>query len=53
MAADISVKDTTPEKVANTISYLIKQGKMKEGGIGLYSSFVHYDIQGKKVRWHK
>lgn len=53
MAADITVRDNSSEKVANTISKLIKDGKMKEGGIGLYDSFVHYDIQGKKVRWTK
>jgi hypothetical protein len=26
---------------------------MKEGGLGLYNSWVHYDIRGKKIRWDK
>ena len=24
---------------------------MKEGGVGLYNGFVHYDIRGTKARW--
>jgi len=24
---------------------------MKEGGLGLYNTFVHYDIRGTKARW--
>lgn len=50
-ASDIVVRDMTPKKVAKTILKLIKQGKIKEGGVGLYNGFVHYDIRGKKARW--
>lgn len=50
-ASDIVVRDMTPKKVAKTILKLIKNGKMKEGGVGLYNGFVHYDIRGKKARW--
>jgi len=34
---------------------LIRAGKMKEGGVGLYVSqgFVHYDIRGTRARWRK
>jgi uncharacterized protein YcbK (DUF882 family) len=53
MASDIHVKEYTSKALAEMIEYLIKEGKMKQGGLGVYDSFVHYDIQGKKVRWHK
>ncbi len=51
MASDISVKNYTPKKLARTIKKLIRQGKMKQGGIGLYNGFVHYDIRGYAARW--
>ena len=50
-ASDITVRDLTPKKLARTILKLIKAGKMKQGGIGLYNGFVHYDIRGTKARW--
>jgi hypothetical protein len=51
MAADIKVKDYTPKQVYDTIESLISQGKMKKGGLGLYSTFVHYDVRGYNARW--
>jgi uncharacterized protein YcbK (DUF882 family) len=52
-AADIRVDDLTPEEVANAIEYLISEGKMLQGGLGRYNTFVHYDIgfNGKRRRW--
>jgi len=50
-ASDITSKNITPKKLARTILKLIKEGKMDEGGVGLYNGFVHYDIRGKKARW--
>lgn len=50
-AADITAKGYTPRKLAAVIERLIKAGKMKQGGIGIYPGFVHYDIRGKKARW--
>tara|TARA_R110000823_G_scaffold307046_1_gene429609 strand:- start:188 stop:583 length:396 start_codon:yes stop_codon:yes gene_type:complete len=50
-ASDITARDITPKKLSKTILKLIKQGKMYEGGIGLYNGFVHYDIRGTKSRW--
>tara|TARA_R110001632_G_scaffold1171_5_gene4736 strand:- start:2928 stop:3323 length:396 start_codon:yes stop_codon:yes gene_type:complete len=50
-ASDIVVRDMTPKKLARTILKLIKSGKMKQGGVGLYNGFVHYDIRGTKARW--
>lgn len=50
-AADISVKSKTPKQLAVVIEKLIAEGKMKQGGIGIYPGFVHYDIRGTKARW--
>ena len=49
--ADINVKGLSPKELAAKIESLIKSGKMKQGGIGTYSNFVHYDIRGTKARW--
>jgi len=50
-AADITAKSYTPKKLAALIEKLIKAGRMKQGGIGIYPGFVHYDIRGKRARW--
>jgi len=50
-ASDITVKGMTPKEVALVIEGLIEKGKMLQGGIGVYSTFVHYDIRGTKARW--
>ena len=49
--ADINADGYTPKELAKEIEKLIKEGKMKEGGIGVYKGFVHYDIRGTKARW--
>ena len=51
LAADIKVAGMTPKEVALVIEALIEQGKMKQGGIGIYPSWVHYDVRGTKARW--
>lgn len=53
MAADIQVKGMKPEQVAKAIELLIKEGKMVEGGIGIYRTWAHYDIRKTKARWTK
>jgi uncharacterized protein YcbK (DUF882 family) len=53
MAADIQVAKVTPEQVAKAIELLIKEGKMKEGGLGIYKKWTHYDFRGTKARWKK
>ena len=53
MAADLQIAGVAPRVVYNAIELLIKSGKMKEGGLGLYSGWVHYDIRGRKIRWDK
>tara|TARA_R110000868_G_scaffold411550_1_gene705245 strand:- start:346 stop:720 length:375 start_codon:yes stop_codon:yes gene_type:complete len=50
-AADINAEGYTPKQLAEVIELLILKGKMKQGGIGTYSNFVHYDIRGTKARW--
>jgi len=50
-AADFKVTGMRPREVFAIISNLIENGKMKEGGLGLYSNWVHYDIRGTKARW--
>jgi uncharacterized protein YcbK (DUF882 family) len=51
-ASDISVTGMSPKQVADTIIELISKGKMKQGGIGVYRTFVHYDIRGNEARWN-
>lgn len=53
MAADIQVAKMKPEDVAKAIELLIKEGKMKEGGIGIYKTWLHYDHRNVKARWKK
>lgn len=50
-AADITAKSYTPKKLASIIEQLITAKKMKQGGIGIYPGFVHYDVRGSKARW--
>ena len=50
-AADIKIKGMEPQEIKEVFEELIKKGLMKQGGIGLYKSFLHYDIRNKKVRW--
>ena len=53
-AADIYVDSLKPKELAKVIEGLIEEGKMSEGGIGIYTrnKFVHYDIRGTKARWN-
>jgi uncharacterized protein YcbK (DUF882 family) len=50
-AADIVVEGYTPKQLAAVIDHLIKTGLMKEGGLGIYPTFVHYDTRGTRARW--
>ena len=50
--ADIKITGLLPVEIKVIILDLIREGKMKEGGIGVYKGFLHYDIRGKKVRWY-
>lgn len=52
LAADIVVKGMKAESVYNLIDYLISTGAMKQGGLGKYPNFTHYDIyfDGENIR---
>jgi uncharacterized protein YcbK (DUF882 family) len=50
-AADIKIKGMPPQEIKTIVEQLIKEGKMKQGGIGLYRTFLHYDVRGRKARW--
>lgn len=50
-AADITAKSKTPKQLAAIIEKLIAERKMKQGGIGVYPGFTHYDVRGIKARW--
>ena len=50
-AADIKVKDIETKDLYLIIESLIIDGQMTDGGLGLYDTFVHYDIRGSKSRW--
>lgn len=51
MAADITCKSYSPKQLHAIIEKLIKERKMKQGGLGLYPGFCHYDVRGTKARW--
>lgn len=51
-AADIVIKDVSPDEVADAIEFLISTGMLKEGGVGRYNTFTHYDIRGTRARWN-
>ena len=52
-AADFKIEGYTPKQVAAIIEKLIASGKMKEGGLGTYRTWVHYDTRNTKARWAK
>ena len=50
-AADLSNLKLPPAQLAEVIEELNSRGYIPEGGIGIYNTFVHYDIRGTKARW--
>lgn len=50
-AADIRVAGVEPTTVRAEIERLIAAGLMAEGGLGLYPSWVHYDVRPTRARW--
>jgi uncharacterized protein YcbK (DUF882 family) len=52
-AADLKIEGYTPKQVAAIIEKLIASGKMKQGGLGIYSTWIHYDVRGTAARWTK
>lgn len=50
-AADITIQSLKPIEVFAIIEDLIDMGHMLQGGLGLYDTFVHYDIRKTRARW--
>jgi uncharacterized protein YcbK (DUF882 family) len=55
-AADFRVAGKGPQELKTIVLKLIREGKMQEGGIGVYlreegRGWLHYDIRGTKARW--
>ena len=50
-ATDLQVKELIPIELYETIEALIDLEYIPEGGLGIYNTFVHYDIRGHKARW--
>jgi uncharacterized protein YcbK (DUF882 family) len=50
-AADMVIRGMKPVEVHRIVTGLIKEGKIKKGGVGLYKYFVHYDVRGFNARW--
>lgn len=51
-AADLQISGHKPKEVFNIIESLIERGDLLQGGLGLYNTFVHYDIRKTKARWN-
>ncbi|WP_303315276.1 D-Ala-D-Ala carboxypeptidase family metallohydrolase [Flavivirga abyssicola] len=51
-AADFSVRNYTAKDISLIFERMINNGEIKQGGVGLYNGFVHYDIRGTKARWN-
>ena len=50
-ASDVVINGFKASKTFDSISELINDGDMLQGGLGAYNSFTHYDIRKTKARW--
>ena len=50
-ASDVVINGFKASKTFDSISELINDGDMLQGGLGAYDSFTHYDIRKTKARW--
>ena len=50
-AADIWVSGMMPEELHEIIVYLRDRKMIAMGGVGIYNTFVHYDIRGYRADW--
>ena len=51
LAVDMAPLDGDVSALNQTVLALIQSGALSEGGIGLYRTFLHYDLRGVKARW--
>ncbi len=49
-AADLQVPGMTPPILHTLILGMIREGALRDGGVGKYDSFVHFDV-GPARRW--
>ena len=52
-AADVKSESIKPKEMAQVVDDLMKNEKIKTGGIGIYNTFTHIDIRGVRARWSK
>lgn len=45
MACDFTIKDVHPKTVQKEVAKLMTDGKLLNGGLGIYNTFTHYDIR--------
>lgn len=50
-AMDFTHNDLRPTQIYKIINKMMNEKQIKQGGLGLYNTFVHYDIRGNKSRW--
>lgn len=50
-AADIWIKGMKPITLYTLIDVLIRLRKLEDGGLGIYNTFVHYDVGLPDRRW--
>ena len=50
-AIDISSPTLSSSQLRSKVLELIAAGKMDDGGLGIYNSFIHYDVGGAGRRW--
>lgn len=50
-AADIMCKKESTEAIGSLLKTLMDDGIIPKGGVGIYKTFVHYDIRGRKALW--
>lgn len=50
-AIDISSRSMTSAQLQAKVLELIAAGKMDDGGLGIYNTFIHYDVGGAGRRW--
>ena len=54
-AVDFKVEGKTGAELASIVEALIASGEIPDGGLGLYHdrpAIVHYDLRGRRARWH-
>ena len=50
-ASDISVNNLSSKELYIIICRLIREKKIKDGGLAVYPTFVHYDVRNYSARW--